>query len=128
MELEFGVATELFIVMLFVTMGVTITLSGLSTIGPLVLVLILAHYLATATGIFAFARPARLRWKQAGLLSLGMLPMSVASTGFAQISGATPQTAAAIAPVLAGTLIVLELFGPVIAQFALIKSGERGCE
>lgn len=128
MELEFGVATELFIVMLFVTMGATITLSGLSTIGPLVLVLILARYLATATGIFAFARPARLRWKQAGLLSLGMLPMSVASTGFAQISGATPQTAAAIAPVLAGTLIVLELFGPVIAQFALIKSGESGRE
>lgn len=124
MELEFGVAIELFIVMLFVTMGATITLSGVSTIGPLVLVLILARYLATASGIFVFARPARLRWKQAGLLSLGMLPMSVASTGFAQISGAYPQTAAAIAPVLAGTLIVLELFGPLIAQFALIKSGE----
>lgn len=126
MELEFGVASELFIVMLFVTIGASIHLSDLPAIGVSVVVLIGARFAAMACSIFAFARPARLKWRQAGLLTLGTLPMAEASLGLSQIFALYPQTAAAVAPLLAGSLIVLELLGPIVTQFALIKSGESG--
>ncbi|HYD95390.1 MAG TPA: cation:proton antiporter [Noviherbaspirillum sp.] len=126
MELEFGVASELFIVMLFAAIGASISRADIATIGLSVVVLIGARFAAMACSIFAFARPARLKWRQAGLLALGTLPMAEASFGLAQISSVYPQTAAAVAPLLAGTLIVLELLGPIATQFALIKSGESG--
>lgn len=128
MELEFGVASELFIVMLFVAIGASILPSDLTAIGVSVMVLISARFAAIACSIFAFARPAKLNWRQAGLLTLGALPMAEASLGLAQISAIYPQTAAAVAPLLAGSLIVLELLGPIATQFALIKSGETGRE
>lgn len=128
MELEFGVASELFIVMLFVVIGASIGIADLATIGLSVAVLVAARFAAMACSIFAFAWPARLKWRQAGLLTLGTLPMAEASLGLAQISSVYPQTAAAVAPLLAGTLIVLELLGPIATQFALIKSGESGRE
>ena len=128
MELEFGVASELFIVMLFATIGASIGIADIATIGLSVAVLIGARFAAMACSIFAFARPARLKWRQAGLLTLGTLPMAEASLGLAQISAVYPLTAAAVAPLLAGTLIALELLGPIATQFALIKSGESGRE
>jgi Kef-type K+ transport system membrane component KefB len=128
MELEFGVASELFIVMLFVTIGASIRLADLAAVGPTVLMLVGARFAAMACGIFAFARLAKLKWRQAGLLTLGTLPLSEAGLGLVQISSLYPQTSASIAPLLAGSLIVLELLGPIVAQFALIKSGEGGHE
>ncbi|WP_136417679.1 MULTISPECIES: cation:proton antiporter [Oxalobacteraceae] len=128
MELEFGVASELFIVMLFMTVGASIHVSELVAIGGSVAVLIGARFAAMACSIFAFARPAKLKWRQAGLLTLGALPMAEASLVLGQISAVYPHTAAAVAPLLAGSLIVLELFGPIATQFALIKSGESGRE
>jgi Kef-type K+ transport system membrane component KefB len=128
MELEFGVASELFIVMLFVTIGASIRFSDMATIGVSVGVLVAARFAAMACSVLAFARPAKLKWRQAGLLALGTLPMAETSLGLAQISAMYPQTAAAVAPLLAGSLIVLELIGPIATQFALIKSGESGRE
>jgi Kef-type K+ transport system membrane component KefB len=128
MELEFGVASELFIVMLFVTIGASIRLSDLTAVGLPVAVLIGARFAAMALGIFAFARLAKLRWRQAGLLTLGTLPLAESGLGLAQISSLYPQTAASVAPLLAGSLIILELIGPIATQFALIKSGEGGHE
>lgn len=128
MELEFGVASELFIVMLFVTVGASIHLADLPAIGLSVAVLIGARFVAMACSVFAFARPARLKWRQAGLLTLGTLPMAESALGLSQIFALYPQTAAAVAPLLAGSLIVLELLGPIVTQFALIKSGESGRE
>jgi Kef-type K+ transport system membrane component KefB len=128
MELEFGVASELFIVMLFVTIGASIRLSDLTAFGLPVLVLIVARFAAMACGIFAFARPAKLKLRQAGLLTLGTLPLAETGLGLAQLSSLYPQTAASIVPLLAGSLVILELIGPIATQFALIRSGEGGHE
>lgn len=129
MELEFGVASELFMVVLFVAIGASITLPELFATGALaVAVLIGARLLAMTCGIFAFARPAKLQWRQAGYLALGALPMAESGLSLMQLSTIYPQTAAAVAPLLAGSLIVLELLGPIATQFALIKSGEGGHE
>jgi Kef-type K+ transport system membrane component KefB len=128
MDLEFGVATELFIVMLFVTIGASISLPDLPAIGLSVAVVIGARLIAMTTAIFVFARQARMKWRQAGLLTLGTLPMAEAGLGLAQVATLYPQTAAAVAPIIAGCLIVLEMFGPVATQFALVKSGESGRE
>ncbi|MGS0740705.1 cation:proton antiporter [Glaciimonas sp. GG7] len=129
MELEFGVANELFIVMLFVTVGASIRLNDLSMVGLSVIVLIGARFLAMACGVFTFAHFAKMKWKQAALITLGTLPMTEAGLGLMQtISYLYPHTTADVLPLLAGCLIVLELCGPIATQFALIKSGESGRE
>lgn len=128
MELEFGIASELFVVILFVTIGASIRLPGLYTIGALVAGLLCARYAAMGVSVALFARPAKLKWKQAALLSLGTLPMAEAALGLKQISYLYPHTIANLMPLLAGTLVVSELIGPLITQFALIKSGECGRE
>jgi Kef-type K+ transport system membrane component KefB len=128
MELEFDIASELFIVVLFVTIGASTQLSELFTIGVAVAALIGARFAAIGCSVFAFARPARLKWRQAALLVMGNLPMAESGLGLIQISFVYPHTTAEIAPLLAGALIVLELFGPIATQFALIRSGESGRE
>lgn len=129
MELEFGVANELFVVMLFVTVGASMKLSDLTMVGSSVLILIAARFVAMSCGVFAYARFARMSWKQATLITLGTLPMTEAGLGLMQtISTLYPHTTADVVPLLAGCMIVLELFGPVATQFALIKSGESGRE
>ncbi|SDY61322.1 Kef-type K+ transport system, membrane component KefB [Collimonas sp. OK242] len=129
MELEFGVANELFIVMLFITIGASIRLSDLSMVGASVAVLIAARFLAMACGVFAFAHFAKMKWKQAALITLGTLPMTEAGLGLMQTAAYLyPSTTADVLPLLAGCLIVLELLGPIATQFALIKSGESGRE
>jgi len=63
------------------------------------------------------------------LLTLGTLPMTESGLGLMQtISSLYPQTTADVVPLLAGCMIVLELFGPIATQLALIKSGESGRE
>lgn len=128
MELEFGVASELFVVLLFVTLGASIRLPGLLAVGFSVAGLLCARLVATSGSIFFFARSAKLKWKQAALLSLGMLPMAEVGLGLIQISYLYPHTTTDIAPLLAGALIASELLGPIVTQFALIKSGESGRE
>lgn len=129
MELEFGVANELFVVMLFVTVGASMKLSDLSLLGYSVLILIAARFLAMGLGIFLFARFARMNWRQAGLLTLGTLPMTEIGVGLMQtVSSLYPHTTANVVPLLAGSMVVLEFLGPVATQFALIKSGESGRE
>ncbi|MDB5774127.1 MAG: sodium:proton antiporter [Herbaspirillum sp.] len=129
MELEFGPTNELFIVMLFVAVGASMRWSDLSTVGVAVLVLIAARLAAMGCGVFLFARVARMKWSQAGLIVLGTLPMTEAGVGLMQaIAHFSPHTTAAVVPLLAGCLIVLEFCGPLAVQFALLKSGESGRE
>jgi Kef-type K+ transport system membrane component KefB len=128
MELEFGVASELFIALLFVTIGASIRLSDLTAVGLPVAILISARFAAMGCAIFAFARPAKLKWRQAGVLLFGALPLAETGLALAQSSSLYPQTAASVAPLLAGSLVVLELLGPIATQFALIMSGEGGHE
>ncbi|MBC7501289.1 MAG: cation:proton antiporter [Herminiimonas sp.] len=126
MELEFGVASELFVVMLFVTIGASMRMASLATIGPAIAVMVAARFLAMGCSIFIMARPAKLNYRQAGLLTLGTLPMAEAGLGLTQVSFLYPHTMGDIAPLLAGALVVSELLGPIATQFALITSGESG--
>jgi hypothetical protein len=70
-----------------------------------------------------------MNWRQAGLLTLGTLPMTEVGVGLMQtVSSLYPHTTANVLPLLAGSMVVLEFLGPVATQFALIKSGESGRE
>jgi Kef-type K+ transport system membrane component KefB len=128
MELEFGVANELFVVILFVTVGASMRLPGFFAIAAAVAGLLCARSVAMGAGVALFAGKAKLKWKQAAMLALGTLPMAEAALGLIQISHLYPRTTAELAPLLAGTLIVSELLGPIATQFALIESGESGHE
>lgn len=125
MELEFGTANELFIIILFMTIGASIHISDLNLIGFSVFILITARFIAMSCGVFLYARFTCINWKQAWLLTLGTLPMTEAGLNLIQtISHLYPYTMIDVVPLLTGCFITLELLGPIATQFSLIHSGE----
>lgn len=126
MDLEFGVLSELFIVLLFVTFGATMQWPKAPLLAVSVALLILARSLTIGGSVFAFARPAKLSWRQATLLSMGCLPITESGLGLAQISIIYPHMTADLMPILAATLMVGEILGPFATQFALRRAGESG--
>jgi Kef-type K+ transport system membrane component KefB len=124
MDVEFGVVTEMFIVLLFVTLGTTTHIPRIPLIAMSAILLIFARYAAVGGSIFAFAKPAKMSWKQAALLSVGSLPITESGLGLIQLSAMYPHTTADIVPILAGVLMVSELLGPIATQFALTRTGD----
>jgi hypothetical protein len=124
MEVDFDQAGELLVVMLFVTLGATVQMADFKGVGMAIAALVAARILAITISVFAFAKPARLNRRQSASLALANLPMTEAGLGLIQIAYLYPHTSAAIAPLLAGSLVVMELIGPIATQFSLIQSGE----
>jgi Kef-type K+ transport system membrane component KefB len=126
MELEFGVVGELFVVLLFVSFGATMEIDHLPNLVLPVLMVVIARAVAIGGTSFAFARPAKLSWRQASWFSIGSLPLTESGFGLIQISAIYPDTTVDLVPLIVGSLFVLEIVGPIATQFALLKSGEAG--
>lgn len=126
MDLEFGLVSELFIVLLFVTLGATMHIPALPAVAIPAGLLMLTRYIAVGGGALAFARPARLSWSQAALLGVGNLPLTESGLALVQIAAVYPHTTADLLPLLTGALMVSDILGPVATQFALRRSGECG--
>lgn len=125
-DVRFDVVSEPFIILLFVTFGATMQLPKLSSIVAAAGVLIVARCFAMTTSIFGLAKPAKLSWKQAAMLTLGCLPITESSLGLIQLSTVYPHVTADLLPLLSGAMLVLEVLGPIATQFALHASGESG--
>ncbi|HEY8026545.1 MAG TPA: cation:proton antiporter [Burkholderiaceae bacterium] len=126
MELEFGIIGELFIVLMFVSFGASMQVLHWATVAIPVMLMVAARCIAIGTTTFALARPAKLSWKQAAWFSIGSLPLTESGFGLIQISTIYPSTTADFIPLIAGSLFVWEVLGPIATQFALIKSGDAG--
>ena len=126
MELEFGVVGELFVVLLFVSFGASMEVGHLAYLVLPVIMVVVARAVAIGGTSFALARPSRLSWKQAAWFSLGSLPLTESGAGLIQISAIYPNTTVDLVPLIVGSLLVLEIVGPIATQFALLKSGETG--
>jgi Kef-type K+ transport system membrane component KefB len=92
-------------------------------------VLITARAAGKALGIFALAPASGLPLRKASLLTLALMPMSgIAVILVHDTAKIYPQIGASIAAIVVSAIAMLELLGPLLAHFALVRAGEAAEE
>jgi Kef-type K+ transport system membrane component KefB len=122
-EPQLGSAGAALSVLLFISLGVLLTLDGMASLWPWVLVIIAARFVGKGVAIALLARPSGLSWQQATALTLALQPMSSLAVLLAadtfnwstQLPGADSMVLQAL---LAATTL-MQLTGPLWTTFAL---------
>lgn len=129
LPVEFGHASEIFFVILFVLIGANLKIEQFVSLGWALPALIGARLLGKTLAIFVFARAGRLPPLQAGMLSLAMLPMAAPALAMSfHVSDVYPDFGAMLTAIVVGAVAVLDLIGPIATQFALKRAGEANPE
>lgn len=92
-------------------------------------VLVAARLGGKALGVFALAPVSGLPMRKASLLALALSPMSgVAVVLLHDTSKFYPQIGPSLAAVVVSAIAIMELLGPLLAHFALVRAGEAAEE
>lgn len=122
---DFGRASHLFYVILFVVTGASLDLRLLAVVGGAALAFVFVRWVGKAVGVLVFAPLVGLSARRAGLLAIALAPMSgLAVVMVHETSSLYPQLRDSIAPVVLAAVVILELFGPIATQYALRRAGE----
>ncbi len=125
LPLRFGYAGQLLFVLLFVITGASLVFDALAPAGLIVGLFIVVRSLGKAVSILAFGRLSGLRAGGAGLLAVGLLPMSGLAVVMVYDTGALfPGFGSELAVIVLSAVALLELFGPLATQYALRRAGE----
>jgi len=125
MSINTGYAGQIFYVVLFVFIGAALRPDQFATGGLLAIGLVLSRFAGKSIGVMLFAPLSRLRTGSAGLLSLTLVPMSGLALMLPQGPGNLyPEFGAKLSAVVLAAAVILELAGPIAAQFALRRAGE----
>ncbi len=128
-SLDFGRAGQILVMLLFGITAASLDLRLLPTGAAAAGALIAARYAGKTLGIFAFAHPSGLALRKASLLSLGLMPMSGVALILARETSATyPELGPALVTVVLSAIAMLELLGPLLAHFAIVRAGEAAEE
>jgi len=128
-SLDFGQAGQILVMLLFGITAASLDLRLLPAGAAAAGALIAARYAGKTLGIFAFARPSGLSLRKASLLSLGLMPMSGVALILARETTATyPELGPALVTVVLSAIAMLELLGPLLAHFAIVRAGEAAEE
>ena len=125
-----GSAGAALAVVLFVCLGLLLTLGQLLTLLPWVVAIIVARLLGKALGVALLARPSGLGWRQTGALALALQPMSslavlLAADTFAWASQLPGMDRAALQALLIATTL-MQLTGPLWTTIALQAVAREG--
>ena len=125
MSINTGYAGQIFYVVLFVFLGAALRPDQFATGGLVAILFVLSRFVGKSLGVMLFAPLSRLRPGSAGLLSLALVPMSGLALMLAQGPGNLyPEFGAKLSAVVLAAAVILELIGPLAAQFALRRAGE----
>src|SRR6185295_3354935 len=116
---------QLFFVVLFVVTGARLQIYELLAGGALAAAYILSRFAGKSIAIMCFARFSGVRPGTAGLLCLALTPMS--GMAMAMVHGTAdlyPEFLARLSTIVLSAVIVLEIAGPIAAQFAFVRAGE----
>ncbi len=128
-SLDFGRAGQILVMLLFGITAASLDLRLLPAGAAAAGALIAARYAGKTLGILAFARPSGLSLRKASLLSLGLMPMSGVALILARETSATyPELGPALVTVVLSAIAMLELLGPLLAHFAIVRAGEAAEE
>lgn len=123
-HIEFGVASELFYVVLFISAGAALQFTLNGSILWIALALIAARYLGKAIAVYGVSAFTPLGLSRAGLLTLALTPLS----GFTALLVLDSNQQTFKAPLLAvfmTAVAMLEFAGPILMQFALRRAKEN---
>ena len=124
-SLAFGRLGQILFILLFAITAATLEIE-LLPVGALVgAALVAARYAGKALGVFALAPVSGLSVRKASLLSLGLMPMSGVALVLMQDTAALfPKLGPELAAVMVSAIVMVELLGPAVAYFALVRAGE----
>lgn len=125
LPVDIGWTGQLFVVVLFVVSGASLSVTALATGGTLALVYVLARFAGKSLGVMSLTYLSGVRRGAAGLLCLALTPMSGTAVGMVHRTGQLyPDFGAKLAAIVLSAVLILELIGPVAVQFALKRAGE----
>jgi Kef-type K+ transport system membrane component KefB len=125
MAVDLGRASRLFYVVLFVITGASLPPAALETAGWAAAAFVGARAAGKVVGVLAFAPLGGVRLRQALALGIVLLPMSsVALLLQHDIARLYPEFGQPLAAVLLASLVLMEIAGPVAAQWGLRFAGE----
>lgn len=122
-EPQLGSAGAALGVVLFISLGLLLTLDHIGSLLPWVLAIILARAAGKAIAVLLLAKPSGLGWRQSGALTLALQPMSslavlLAADTFIWASQFPGVDKSALQALLAATTL-MQLTGPLWTSFAL---------
>ena len=124
-DVQFGLAAQLFFVILFVLTGATLRPEQFGSVAWIGLAFVFARALGKSVGLYLFAWPSRVSPRQASALTLTLTPISGLALGMTQpIYDLAPEFGAHLAAIAASGIAILHLIGPIATRFALLRSGE----
>jgi Kef-type K+ transport system membrane component KefB len=125
MQVNIGHIGQIFFVVLFVVTGAILNVNDLITGGGIAMVYILARFVGKAFGVLSLAHFSGIRAGSGGLLCLALMPMSGLAIEMMYATTALyPEFGATLVPIVLSAVLILELIGPAVVQFALTKAGE----
>jgi len=129
MSFDPGRLGQMFVVVLFVVSGASLTVAELVTGGTLAIVFILTRFIAKSLGIMCLTRFSGVRPGTAGMLCLALTPMS--ALAISMVRGTTelyPEFGTKLAGIVLSAVLILELLGPIAVDFALRRAGEAASQ
>jgi len=124
-DVQFGLAAQLFFVILFVLTGATLRPDQFGSIAWIGLAFVFARALGKSVGLYLFAWSSRVSPRQASALTLTLTPISGLALGMTQpIYDIAPEFGAHLAAIVASGIAILHLIGPIATRFALLRAGE----
>lgn len=128
-SLDFGRVGGILIILLFAITAATLDWALVPAGALAGAVLVAARLAGKAAGVFALAPLAGLPLRKASLLALTLSPMSgVAVMLMHETAAHTPKFGPSLAAIVVSAVAILELLGPLLAQFALVRAGEAAEE
>ena len=125
MPVDVGMVGQLFVVVLFVVSGASLRVDVFATGGILAIVYVLARFAGKSLGVMSLTYFSGVRRGAAGLLCLALVPMSGTAIGMVhRASLLYPEFGAKLSAIVLSAVLILELIGPVAAQFAFKRAGE----
>ncbi len=124
-SLAFGRLGQILFILLFAITAASLDI-GLLPAGALAgAALIAARYAGKALGVLALAPLSGLSMRKASLLALGLMPMSgVALVLLHDTAALFPRLGPDLSGVVVSAIVMLEVLGPAVAYFALVRAGE----
>jgi len=125
MQIDLGGGARVLYILLFVITGAQTSLAVLQTAGSAALAYVAARAAGKWLGAMAAAPFSPLPWRQTAYLGLTLMPMSgIALLLMQDITLRYPDLGTQLASVLLAAIIVFELAGPVVLQWALRGAGD----
>lgn len=125
MEIDFGWFGRMFFILLFVITGVHLQLVNLQMVALPIIGVLCARLLAKFAAISLSAKFSSLSKIQTSSTSLALYPMGGLTIGMASvINSANAQLGTEIIPVITSVVAILNILGPIAAQYAFINAGE----